>query len=125
MGKGVAAPTQAEVDAAVDAAWAGRRGVQARHARRRARKRSLWMETTGTHGIVLAGRPYHNDPEINHAIPELTRRASAWPCSRKTPSRTWARSSVPFAWLTSGCTTRASTPPPRWPPSAATSTSFS
>ena len=29
------------------------------------------MEETGTHGIVLAGRPYHNDPEINHAIPEL------------------------------------------------------
>ena len=29
------------------------------------------MEATGTHGIVLAGRPYHNDPEINHAIPEL------------------------------------------------------
>lgn len=25
----------------------------------------------GGHGIVLAGRPYHNDPEINHALPEL------------------------------------------------------
>ena len=22
-------------------------------------------------GIVLAGRPYHIDPEINHGIPEL------------------------------------------------------
>ena len=22
-------------------------------------------------GIVLAGRPYHADPEINHGIPEL------------------------------------------------------
>ena len=30
-----------------------------------------WMQETGTHGIVLAGRPYHNDQEINHAIPEL------------------------------------------------------
>ncbi len=30
-----------------------------------------WMERSGTHGIVLAGRPYHQDPEINHAIPEL------------------------------------------------------
>ncbi|MBQ9691329.1 MAG: 2-hydroxyacyl-CoA dehydratase, partial [Eggerthellaceae bacterium] len=30
-----------------------------------------WMSETGTHGIVLSGRPYHNDPEINHAIPEL------------------------------------------------------
>ena len=30
-----------------------------------------WLEETGGHGIVLAGRPYHNDREINHAIPEL------------------------------------------------------
>lgn len=30
-----------------------------------------YMEKTGTHGIVLAGRPYHVDPEINHGIPEL------------------------------------------------------
>ena len=27
--------------------------------------------TNPRHGIVLAGRPYHIDPEINHAIPEL------------------------------------------------------
>ena len=30
-----------------------------------------WMEETGNEGIVLAGRPYHVDPEINHGIPEL------------------------------------------------------
>ena len=30
-----------------------------------------YMEATGTRGIVLAGRPYHVDPEINHGIPEL------------------------------------------------------
>ena len=30
-----------------------------------------WIEANDAHGIVLAGRPYHNDPEINHAIPEL------------------------------------------------------
>lgn len=30
-----------------------------------------WMEETHHHGIVLAGRPYHVDPEINHGIPEL------------------------------------------------------
>ncbi|MCI8403122.1 MAG: 2-hydroxyacyl-CoA dehydratase [Lachnospiraceae bacterium] len=30
-----------------------------------------YMEETGHHGIVLAGRPYHIDPEINHGIPEL------------------------------------------------------
>ena len=29
------------------------------------------MEKKGGSGIVLAGRPYHIDPEINHGIPEL------------------------------------------------------
>ncbi len=29
------------------------------------------MEERGGSGIVLAGRPYHIDPEINHGIPEL------------------------------------------------------
>ena len=30
-----------------------------------------WMEENHKRGIVLAGRPYHIDPEINHGIPEL------------------------------------------------------
>lgn len=30
-----------------------------------------YLEETGRHGIVLAGRPYHIDSEINHGIPEL------------------------------------------------------
>ncbi len=30
-----------------------------------------YLKQTGKHGIVLAGRPYHIDPEINHGIPEL------------------------------------------------------
>ncbi len=30
-----------------------------------------YMEENGKRGIVLAGRPYHVDPEINHGIPEL------------------------------------------------------
>ncbi len=30
-----------------------------------------WLKKTGKRGIVLAGRPYHIDPEINHGIPEL------------------------------------------------------
>ncbi|MBD5522543.1 MAG: 2-hydroxyacyl-CoA dehydratase [Lachnospiraceae bacterium] len=30
-----------------------------------------YMETNHKRGIVLAGRPYHIDPEINHGIPEL------------------------------------------------------
>ncbi|HJD32348.1 MAG TPA: 2-hydroxyacyl-CoA dehydratase [Candidatus Eisenbergiella stercorigallinarum] len=30
-----------------------------------------WLENNHKQGIVLAGRPYHLDPEINHGIPEL------------------------------------------------------
>ncbi len=30
-----------------------------------------YLEETGKKGIVLAGRPYHIDPEINHGIPDL------------------------------------------------------
>ena len=30
-----------------------------------------WLKEHGKHGIVLAGRPYHIDNEINHGIPEL------------------------------------------------------
>ena len=30
-----------------------------------------WLRETGRHGIVLAGRPYHIDPEINHGIPHI------------------------------------------------------
>ncbi|MDO5382156.1 MAG: acyl-CoA dehydratase activase-related protein [Eubacteriales bacterium] len=30
-----------------------------------------YLNNTGKRGIVLAGRPYHVDPEINHGIPEL------------------------------------------------------
>lgn len=70
MGGGVAAPTQADIDAAVDAAWAEDESFK-RDIRTKGAETLAWMEETGAHGIVLAGRPYHNDPEINHAIPEL------------------------------------------------------
>ena len=30
-----------------------------------------YLKDTGKRGIVLAGRPYHIDPEINHGIPEM------------------------------------------------------
>ncbi|MBO4902687.1 MAG: 2-hydroxyacyl-CoA dehydratase [Lachnospiraceae bacterium] len=30
-----------------------------------------YLQETGRHGIVLAGRPYHIDPEIHHGIPEM------------------------------------------------------
>ncbi len=30
-----------------------------------------FLKETGRRGVVLAGRPYHIDPEINHGIPEM------------------------------------------------------
>ena len=30
-----------------------------------------WLEDHDKRGIVLAGRPYHIDPEINHGIPDM------------------------------------------------------
>ena len=64
------APTRAEVSDAVEAAWAEDMAFKD-DIRAKGEETLRWMEETGTHGIVLAGRPYHNDPEINHAIPEL------------------------------------------------------
>lgn len=63
-------PTQADVDRAVEAAWAEDEAFK-NDMRMKGEETLRWMEETQTHGIVLAGRPYHVDPEINHAIPEL------------------------------------------------------
>lgn len=30
-----------------------------------------WLEENRTAGVILAGRPYHLDPEVNHGIPEM------------------------------------------------------
>ena len=62
--------TRAEIDEAVNAAWQA--DVDFHNAMHRKGDEALrWIEEHDAHGIVLAGRPYHNDPEINHAIPEL------------------------------------------------------
>ncbi len=39
--------------------------------RRKGEETVKYLDETGNKGIVLAGRPYHLDPEINHGIPEL------------------------------------------------------
>ena len=39
--------------------------------RRKGEETLKWMEETGHRGIVLAGRPYHIDPEIHHGIPDM------------------------------------------------------
>ncbi len=62
--------TRAEIDEAVNVAWQA--DIDFHNAMHRKGDEALrWIEDHDGHGIVLAGRPYHNDPEINHAIPEL------------------------------------------------------
>lgn len=63
-------PTKKEIEEAIEAAWQEDQNFK-RDIRIKGTETLQWMEKTGTHGIVLAGRPYHQDPEINHAIPEL------------------------------------------------------
>lgn len=58
------------VMSAIDAAW----NEQERFRSEIQRKGEEVLEeiiTRGINGIVLAGRPYHLDPEINHGIPEM------------------------------------------------------
>lgn len=59
-----------EVTAAAHAAW-----MELEHMRddirRKGEETLAYMEKTGRRGIVLAGRPYHIDPEIHHGIPEM------------------------------------------------------
>ena len=59
-----------ETQAAADAG-----GEELKRMRENIRKKGeetlAYMKETGCRGIVLAGRPYHIDPEINHGIPEL------------------------------------------------------
>ncbi len=59
-----------EVTAAAEKAW--NELAAARQDMQRAGEQALdYLKKTGRSGIVLAGRPYHIDPEINHGIPEL------------------------------------------------------
>ena len=59
-----------EVMNAAEAAW--EELASAREDMRKKGEETLrYMEEHHTRGIVLAGRPYHIDPEINHGIPEL------------------------------------------------------
>ena len=59
-----------EVKAAVHAAW--QELASARDDMRKKGEETIqWLKDNHRRGIVLAGRPYHIDPEINHGIPEL------------------------------------------------------
>ena len=39
--------------------------------KRKGEETLAYLDETGKRGIVLAGRPYHLDPEVHHGIPEL------------------------------------------------------
>ena len=60
----------AEIAAACEKGW--QELANARHDMEKKGEETLeYLRQTGKRGIVLAGRPYHVDPEINHGIPEL------------------------------------------------------
>ncbi len=62
--------TMEEISRAVNMAYAEADAVKA-DVRKKGEETLKYLEETGKVGIVLAGRPYHVDPEINHGIPEL------------------------------------------------------
>lgn len=59
-----------EIEAAVEAAYA-ERDACIRDIRQKGEEALAWLAENNGKGIILAGRPYHVDPEINHGIPEM------------------------------------------------------
>ena len=59
-----------EIENAVDKAWAEDEDVK-RDIRQKGEETLKYLRDNGKKGIVLAGRPYHIDPEINHGIPQI------------------------------------------------------
>ena len=59
-----------ESRAAIHKAWEELAGAR-NDMRKKGEETLQWMRDNNRRGIVLAGRPYHIDPEINHGIPEL------------------------------------------------------
>ena len=62
--------TKAEIENAVEKAWTEWNNAK-RDVRKKGEEVLKYLEETGRKGIVLAGRPYHVDPEINHGIPNI------------------------------------------------------
>lgn len=59
-----------EIDNAVDKAWE-EKCIYKEDIRKKGEEVLKYLKETGMRGIVLSGRPYHIDPEINHGIPNL------------------------------------------------------
>lgn len=62
--------SRGEINAAVDRAWDEKQRVD-RDIQDKGEEVLKYMRGRGMKGIVLAGRPYHIDPEINHGIADL------------------------------------------------------
>lgn len=62
--------SEGEIKRAVRLAWREQKNAKA-DIKKEGRRVLDLLEKEGGRGIVLAGRPYHLDPEINHGIPEL------------------------------------------------------
>ena len=62
--------TDEEIRQAVHAAWEELAACR-NDMRKKGEETIRFLNETGNRGIVLAGRPYHIDPEVNHGIPEL------------------------------------------------------
>ncbi len=62
--------SKSEIDAAVDKAWAEDENAK-NDIRKKGEETLKYIRENGRKGIVLAGRPYHIDPEINHGIPQI------------------------------------------------------
>lgn len=62
--------SQSELIAAVDAAYTELDDYKA-DVRSKGQAALAYMAANNCKGVVLAGRPYHIDPEINHGLPEL------------------------------------------------------
>ena len=60
----------AEVKAAAHKAWDELSAVH-RDVQKKGEETLRYLKETGRRGIVLAGRPYHIDPEIHHGIPDM------------------------------------------------------
>ena len=61
---------EGEIKSAVHAAWEELAACR-QDMRSKGEETIQYLNETGNRGIVLAGRPYHIDPEVNHGIPEL------------------------------------------------------
>ena len=59
-----------EIKSAVKAGWDEMMACR-QDVRNKGEEVIAYLNETGKRGIVLAGRPYHVDPEVNHGIPEL------------------------------------------------------